>query len=112
MNSLRETHKEFMKNNRLTLKSQQRFRSEKHNVFTVFTVEVRKIALSANNDKRIQSIDSVETQRYGTNEKILHRKKIWNKWKNIIQEKKDIKCNNITKQYEKWLTITILQKKM
>ena len=90
MNNLRETHKEFLKNNRLTLKSQQRFRSEKHNVFTVFTVEGRKIALSANNDKRIQSIDSVETPRYGTNEKILHMKKIWNKWKNITHEKKTL----------------------
>ena len=39
------------------LKSQQGFKSEKHNVFTE---EVNKIALSANDDKRIQSIDSIE----------------------------------------------------
>ena len=39
--SLRESHKEFIKINKLLLKSQQRFRSEKHNVFTE---EVKKIA--------------------------------------------------------------------
>ena len=59
------------KNNKI-LKSQQRFRIEKHNVFTV---KVNNIALSANNDKRIQSIDSVETYSYGTNREIIHRKK-------------------------------------
>ena len=37
------------KNNRLILKSQQRFKSKKHNVFTE---AVNKIALSANNDKK------------------------------------------------------------
>ena len=34
INSLKKDHKEFIKNNKLILKSQQRFRSEKHNVFT------------------------------------------------------------------------------
>ena len=37
---------------------QQRFRSEKHNVFTE---EINNIALSLNDDKRLQSIDSIET---------------------------------------------------
>ena len=46
-----------IKDNRLILKSQQRFRSEKYNVFTE---EVNKIALIAHDDKRIQSIDSTE----------------------------------------------------
>ena len=32
--SLRENHNEFIKNNRLILKTQQRFKSEEHNVFT------------------------------------------------------------------------------
>ena len=52
--SLKENHEEFIKINRSILKSQQRFRTEKHNVFTE---EVNKIAWSTNNDKRIQSID-------------------------------------------------------
>ena len=41
----------------IDLKSQLRFRSEKQNALTE---EVNKIALNANSDKRIQSIDSVE----------------------------------------------------
>ena len=48
--SLKENHKEFIENNRLLLKLQQRFRSEKYNVSTE---EVIKIALSANDDKII-----------------------------------------------------------
>ena len=41
---LRQNHEEFIRNNRLTLKSQQRFGSKKH---IVFSEEVNKIALSA-----------------------------------------------------------------
>ena len=59
-----------IKDNRLILKSQQRFRSEKYNVFTE---EVNKIALIAHDDKRIQSIDSTETYAYQTNEKIIQK---------------------------------------
>ena len=71
MDSLRENHKEFMKNNKLMmLKSQQRFRIEKHNVFTE---EVNKIALSANGDKRIQSIGSIKIYAYETNKKITQK---------------------------------------
>ena len=33
VNILRENHKEFIKNSKFILKSQQRFRSQKHNVF-------------------------------------------------------------------------------
>ena len=33
-----------------------------------------KIALGAKNDKRIQSIDSVETYVYGIKEEIMHKK--------------------------------------
>ena len=46
-----------------------------------------KIALSASDDKRINSIDSIETYAYGTS-------------KDLISEKEDTKCNNITKQYK------------
>ena len=42
--------KKFIENNKSILTSQQRFRSEKHDIFIK---EVNKIALSANNDKRI-----------------------------------------------------------
>ena len=48
--------KHSKKNAKLILKSQQIFRSEKH---IVFAEEVEKIALSTNDDKRIQLIDSI-----------------------------------------------------
>ena len=67
MESLTENHKEFIKNNKLTLKSAQKFRSKKHNVFTE---EVNKILLRANNDKTVQSIDSIETCLYGTSKEV------------------------------------------
>ena len=41
----------------MLLKTQQRFRIEGHNVFAE---EINKIALSSNDDKRIQSIDSIK----------------------------------------------------
>ena len=47
VDSLKEDKKEFIKN-RLILKTQQRFKSEKHNVFTE---RMNKIALSSNDDK-------------------------------------------------------------
>ena len=50
-----------MKNNRSTIKSQQRFGSNKHNVFTE---DVIKTSLTDNDNKRIQSIDPVETYAY------------------------------------------------
>ena len=43
--------KNLQKKNKLILKTQQRLRNEKHNVFTE---EINKITLSSNDDKRIQ----------------------------------------------------------
>ena len=54
------------------LKTQQRFKSERHNVFTE---KINKIALSSNDDKRIQSIDSIETYAYGTTKDLSIKKK-------------------------------------
>ena len=42
VDSLKGYHKKFIKNNKLILKMQPRFRSEKHHVFTE---EINKIAL-------------------------------------------------------------------
>ena len=53
--------KGFIKNNKSILKIQQRFKSERHNVFTE---EINKIALSSNDDKIMQSIDSIQTNAY------------------------------------------------
>ena len=58
-----KTIKELIKNNKLILKTQQRFKNERHNVFTE---DIDKIALSSNDEKIIQSIDSIETYAYRT----------------------------------------------
>ena len=50
--------------NKVSYKSQQRFRCDHHKVYTE---EVNKIALSSNDDKRIQTFDKVTTYPYGTN---------------------------------------------
>ena len=51
-------------NDKIILKSQQVFRSDHH---IVYTVEISKIALSSNDDKRLQTFDRVTTYPYGTN---------------------------------------------
>ena len=45
----------LLNNNELIIKSQKRFKSETHNVYTN---EINKIALSSNDDKRLQTLDS------------------------------------------------------
>ena len=47
-----------LKDSKLLLKTQQRFKSERH---SVFSEEINKIASSFNDYKTIQSIDSIET---------------------------------------------------
>ena len=53
-----ENYKDSLFNDKIILKSQQRFRSDHHRVYTE---EVNKIALSSNDDKRIQTFDKVTT---------------------------------------------------
>ena len=59
-----ENYKDSLFNDKIILRSQQRFRSDHHRVYTE---EVNKIALSSNDDKRIQTFDRVTTYPYGTN---------------------------------------------
>ena len=68
-----------MQSNKLILKTQQRFKSKRHNVSTE---EINKIVSSSNDDKRMESIDSIETYAYGIS-------------KDQISEKEEIECNNI-----------------
>ena len=55
-------YKYYLMNNKVVLKSQQRFKSERHNVYTE---KVNKIALSSNDDKRLQTYDRSTTYIYG-----------------------------------------------
>ena len=59
-----ENYKDSLFNNKTILKSQQRFKSDHHKVYTE---DVNKIALSSNDDKRLQTFDSVTTYPYGKN---------------------------------------------
>ena len=80
------------------LKTKQRFKFERHNVFTEV---IKKTALSTNDDKRIQSIDSIETYAHGTSEDtVLAKQKI--KRYNLIQ-----KCLTSIKFQKKFLIIRI-----
>ena len=53
-----------MLNDKIILKKQQAFRSDHHNVHTV---EINKIAVSSNDDKRLQTSDKITTYPCGTN---------------------------------------------
>ena len=57
-------YKDCLFNDKSILKPQQRFKSDHHKVHTE---EVNKIALSSNDDKRLQSFDKITTNPYGTN---------------------------------------------
>ena len=56
-------YKDCLLNNEMILKSQQRFKSEKHDVYTE---EINKIALSSNDDKRLQTFEKITSYPYGT----------------------------------------------
>ena len=49
--------------------------------------KINNIDLNSNDDKRIQSTDSIEIYDYGTIQ-------------GLVCKKEEIKCNNIIKQYE------------
>ena len=66
------------------MKTQQKLRSEMYNVFTK---EISKIALNANDYERMKSIYSVETYAFGLS-------------KDLVSEKDETKCNNIINRYK------------
>ena len=55
-------YKDGLLYNEIMLKSQQRFKSEAHNVYTE---EINKIALSNNDGKRLQTFDRITSHSYG-----------------------------------------------
>ena len=69
-----DSSKEFIKKKNWINKTQQTFESE----------EINKIALSSNDDRRMQTIDLIETCAHGMN-------------KDLLFKKEEIKCNNIIK---------------
>ena len=59
-----ENYKDCLFNDKIILKLQQVFRSDHHNVCTV---EVKKIILSSNDDKKLQTFDRVTKYPCGAN---------------------------------------------
>ena len=59
-----ENYTDSLFNDKIILKSQQRFKSDHHKVYTE---EVNKIALSSNDDKKLQTFNVIEIYPYGTN---------------------------------------------
>ena len=58
-------YKDYLFNNKTVYRSQEIFKSYYRDVYTE---EVNKIALSSNNDKRLQTFDKITTYSYGTSE--------------------------------------------
>ena len=75
LDSLKKNHVKSIRNNKSILKTQQRLKIESH---TISAEETE----SSNDDKRRKSIESIETYAYRTS-------------KDLLSEKKEIKCNNI-----------------
>ena len=59
-----ENYTDCLLNNKIIIKSQQGFKCDHHKVYTE---EVNKIALSSNDDKRLQTRDKIKTYPYGRN---------------------------------------------
>ena len=57
-------YKNCLFKNEIILKSQQRFKSEAH---CVYTEEINKIPLSSNDHQGLQTFDRITTYQYGTN---------------------------------------------
>ena len=70
-----------IKNKGIISRWQRKFRTQKHNVFTE---DVNKIAMRADDNKRIQSTNSIETFVCGTSKDIIHKNE-------------ETKCNNMIK---------------
>ena len=63
-----ENYKDCLFNDKAVYRSQGRFKSYYHDVYTE---EVNKFALSSNDDKRLQSFDRITTHPYETDEMMI-----------------------------------------
>ena len=68
-----KNYKDCLFNGAVILKSQQRFKSDHHKVYTE---ESNKIALSSDDDKRLQTFDGTETYPYRTNAFLVRKSKM------------------------------------
>ena len=73
-----ESYNDSFFNDKIILRSQLRFKNDFHNVYTE---EFNKIALSSNDDKRLQTFYRVTTYPYGTNAFKVCESEIMSKYK-------------------------------
>ena len=66
-----ENYKDCLFNDKTVYRSQGKFKSYYH---YFYTEEVNKIALSSNDDKRLQTSDKITTYPYGTSEMMMINK--------------------------------------
>ena len=71
-------YKDCLLNNEIMLKSQQRFKSEAHNVYTE---EINKIALSNNDDKSLPTFDRITSYPYGASAGKVCKTELLSKYK-------------------------------
>ena len=70
-----------LSNDEIILKLQQKFKSDHHNIYTE---QISKIALSSNNDKRLQTFDKITSYPYGTNVSKVCESEMLSKYKRLI----------------------------
>ena len=73
-----ESYNDSFFNDKIILRSQLRFKNDLHNVYRE---EFNKIALSSNDDKRLQTFYRVTTYSYGTNAFKVCESEIMSKYK-------------------------------
>ena len=87
-------YKDCLLNDKVILKTQQRFKSERHDVFTE---NVNKIALSNNDNKRLITFDKITTYPYGYKGKNVKDKKIKYKMINFDEYTNENKIDHNSK---------------
>ena len=92
-----ENYKGSLFSDKIMLRSQHRFRSDNHKVYTE---ELNKIALSSNDDKRIQTFDKVTTYPYGTN--------VFAVCKNEMLLKNKVMCDQVKNRLEEEILVSIM----
>ena len=70
-----------LSNDEIILKLQQKFKSDHHNIYTE---QISKIALSSNNDKRLQTFNKITSYPYGTNVSKVCESEMLSKYKRLI----------------------------
>ena len=92
-----EDYKDSVLKNKTIIKSQQRFKSHNHNVFTE---EINKIAISSNDEKRIQDFNGITTHAYGTSAfKVCESEILVKKWGKPIAMYYQILCTIKSTKY-------------